>query len=174
MMADPVLKNNIDLASVIMGLIGDIYDITSKVYETLDKVMLYDDDEATLFVLGRYTYSGQKMKDFHNKLNYSAMVVDYGLAEVFSGFLLLTGCLQSSSINLGSRGQLSLSAQEIVMPSSVKESSLATPTLVVQEGMYIAKMILASGEILALGTKAVFGGIQLGKEAKEELKAEAL
>jgi hypothetical protein len=171
-MAGPI-KCNTGLATVIMGLIGDIFDITSKVYETLDKVTLYDSDESQ-FIMGRYTYSGQKMKDFHDKLNYSAMVVDYGLAEMFSGFLLLTDALQSASVSLASRGQLSLSGQELVMPTSVQESSLATPSLAVQEGLYTAKMIMAGAEVAASLTKGIFGAIQLGKEAKEESELEAL
>jgi hypothetical protein len=111
--------------------------MTQKVYETLNTVQLYDSDES-LFVLGRYTYSGQKMKDFHDKLNYSAMVVDYGLMELFSGFLLATPSLQSASISLASCGQMTLQAESLVMSALANQTEALTPSLAVQEGLYTA------------------------------------
>jgi hypothetical protein len=153
-------KNAASTAFVIMSLIGDIFDMTEKVYEALDKVVMYDSDE-TVAVLGRYTYSGQAMKDFHDKLNYAAMVADYGLMETFATFLCTTPCLQSASINLGSRGSLSLAAQSLTMPQLESNTEAETPTLAVQEGVYKAKVVLASGELLALGVKIGFGAKQL-------------
>jgi hypothetical protein len=163
-------KNSANAAFVIMSLIGDIFDMTEKVYETLDKVVMYDSDEA-IAVLGRYTYSGQKMKDYHDKLNYSAMVADYGLMEVFATFLCTTPCLQSASINLGSRGAVTVSGQSVTIPVLESNTDAATPTLAVQEGLYSAKVVLASGEIAAQVIKLGFGADQLKKGATDQTDA---
>jgi hypothetical protein len=163
-------KNAANTAYVIMSLIGDIFDMTEKVYETLDKVVMYDSDEAVA-VLGRYTYSGQKMKDFHDKINYSAMVVDHGLMEIFAGYLLTTPSLQSASINLGSRGSVSITGQSVAIPVLESNTESETPTLAIQEGLYTAKLALATGEIAALGIKIGFGVSQLVKGPTDQTDA---
>ncbi|MDR1031276.1 MAG: hypothetical protein LBL76_10460 [Treponema sp.] len=142
-MANP--KNPANIAAVFSALIGDIFDLTQTVYGTLENQWQVSDAEYT-FGDGRYISRGQAEREFRDKLNYSALVVDYGLAEIFAGVLGAAASIQSASISLTSAGQVSISGEKLDCSFPVEAKTVATPSLAVQEGIYTAELLMACGE----------------------------
>jgi hypothetical protein len=168
------IKNSLGLATVVSSLMGDIFDISQTVYDTLQTTWRGWDDAKYDFGDGRYISSGLPGRDFRDKLNYSAMVTDYGLAELFATLLAATATVQSAGINLSSRGEVSISGQTISQIASQEDKNLATPSLAIQEGINVMEMAITAAEFGKLGVNIAFGIKARVNAANEESKLEAL
>lgn len=168
------IKNNLNIASLVSSLMGDIFDISQTVYDTLQTTWRGWDTAKYDFGDGRYISIGQGGRDFRDKLNYAAMVTDYGLAELFAGLLAMTATVQSASINLSSRGELSLSAQSISDLSSIEEKSVATPSLAVQEAVYWVEVAATAAKLGKWGVNLAYGIKARVNAAAKEPELEAL
>jgi hypothetical protein len=168
------IKNNLNVASLVSSLMGDIFDISQTVYDTLQTTWRGWETAKYDFGDGHYISSGQAGRDFRDKLNYSAMVIDYGLAELFAGILAATTTVQSATINLSSRGDLSLSAQSITQVTSAEEKQVSTPTLAVQEAVNVVEMGILAAEFGKLGINIAYGIKARVNAAAKEAKLEAL
>lgn len=168
------LKNPLNLATLISSLMGDIFDISQVVYDTLQTSWRGFSKGKYDFGDGRYVSSGQAGRDFRDKLNYAAMVTDYGLAEFFAGLLAATATVQSATINLSSRGDLSLSGQTISQTVAVEEKEVATPSLAVQEAIHTAELVFTAAEFGKVAVNIAYGGYARDRAAAEKPKLEAL
>ncbi|MDR2759472.1 MAG: hypothetical protein LBB78_08825 [Spirochaetaceae bacterium] len=149
-------KNDNNLATIIASLVGDIFDMAQTVYDTLEtykKDWIKRDD----FGDGRYISSGQPEREFRDKLNYAAMVTDYGLMELFATFLGTTITMQSANISLSSRGDINLSAQSIAHSNLVENKDVATPSLSVKEAIYTGKVLATGVELGKWGVNLAYG-----------------
>jgi hypothetical protein len=167
-------KNNLNLATVVSMLMGDIFDISQNVYDTLETFWRGWESQTYDYGTSRYVGPGDAARDFRDKLNYAAMVTDYGLAEIFSALLAATVTTQSASVNLSARGDVSISGQVISAVAVGENKAVATPTLAVQEGIYTAKVALAVGEFSKIAIGIIYGSKARADAAKEEPKLEAL
>lgn len=151
------LKNAINLAALISALMSDIFDISQTVYDTLQTTKRGWDTKSYDFGDGRYISSGQANRDFRDKLNYAAMVTDYGLAEIFAGLLAATGTVQSASISLSSRGDLNLSAQIIAATQVMENRQVLTPSFAMQEVIYDVGLAKTFAELSKWGVSLSYG-----------------
>ncbi|MDR1247994.1 MAG: hypothetical protein LBK63_01710 [Treponema sp.] len=169
--------NNLSVATVVSSLMGEIFDMSQAVFDTLEanwrgwEEAQYDFSRSGST---RYVSGGSWTLDFRNKLNYSAMVTDYGLADLFAGLLAATTAVQSAGINLSSRGAVSISGQYLVSMFSQNKEAVATPSLAVQEAINIGEMIAFTAELGKLGVNIVSGITARVNAAEEKPKLEAL
>ncbi|MDR2663470.1 MAG: hypothetical protein LBC31_10790 [Treponema sp.] len=168
------IKNNFNIATLVSSLMGDIFDISQSVYDTLQTTWRGWDSAKYDFGDGRFISSGLPGRDFRDKLNYAAMVTDYGLAEIFAGILAATATVQSAGINLSSRGDVSLSGLSITNTFSNRENYSATPSLAIQEAVNIFEMSAAAAEFGKLGINIAYGIKARVNAAAEEPELEAL
>jgi hypothetical protein len=168
------IKNNLNLATVVSMLMGDIFDISQNVYDTLQTCWRGWEEQTYDFGTGRYIHVGDAARDFRDKLNYAAMVTDYGLAEIFAALLAATATTQSASVNLSSRGDVSILGQTISSARIGEDKAVATPTLAIQEGIYTAKLALSAGEFANWGIEFAYGVKARVEASKEDPKLEAL
>jgi hypothetical protein len=155
-MADGI-KNPVNLAFIVSSLMGDIFDLTQKTYDTIaTAAYALDNDAGFDFTLGKFTYAGEKMRTFMDKLNFSAMIIDYGLAETFAGILGATNTIESAAISLGANGTVSISGQKIdqAAPANVQ---IETPDLAVMEAVYNTQLGVIAVEGVADLVNAGFG-----------------
>jgi hypothetical protein len=168
------IKNNLNLATLISSLMGDIFDISQTVYDTLQTTWRGWEKAKYDFGDGRYISSGQAGRDFRDKLNYAAMVTDYGLAEIFAGLLALTATIESATINLSSRGDVSLSGTNFTLAVPAQETVVSTPSLAVQEAINVVEMAVTAADLGKTGVNIAYGIKARVNAAAEKPKLEAL
>jgi hypothetical protein len=133
------------------ALIGDIFDLTQQIYKTIALA----------------AKNAKKGPEYYDKLNYSAMIVDYGLGEVFAGILVATQTLQSANISLKSNGEIVMSGEQLTQ-KSIKNVAVNTPSGPIQQAAYVAQMVVGTGEMgLVLGNFIVDMAIYAETEKKE-------
>jgi hypothetical protein len=169
-----VIKNNLNLATVVSSLMGEIFDISQSVYDTLQTTWRGWDKGKYDFGDGRFISSGLPGRDFRDKLNYSAMVTDYGLAELFATLLAATATTQSAGINLSSRGAVSISGQYFDTVFSQEEKAVATPSLAIQEAINIFELAAVAAELGKWGVDVAYGIKARVNAAAEKPELEAL
>jgi hypothetical protein len=148
------------MATLVSSLMGQIFDMTQSVFDAIETGYRgWEDAEYDFSRSGstRYIPNGYWTQDFRDKLNYSAMVTDYGLAEIFSTLLCASGTVQSAGINLSSTGTLSLSGANFQNVCAVKNTTVATPSLAVQEAANGIEIGIVAGELGALGMNVAYG-----------------
>jgi hypothetical protein len=155
------VKDNTNVAEIMSGLISDIFDLTQAVYKCISKGYAADSHDSS------------DSQAFNDALNYSAMMVDYGLAEIFAAVLLLTCTLQSASVKLTSTGNLILSGSAIKQ-NMISEVRVNTPTAAGVEGFYVAEGILALVEVGLYVASAGLDFAAIAKKANNPSTKEAL
>jgi hypothetical protein len=154
------MKNNANVALVVSSLMGEIFDMTQSVFDTLETTWRgWEQAEYDFSRSGstRYISNGHWTQDFRNKLNYSAMVTDYGLAELFAGLLAATATIQSAGINLSSMGEVVISGAKVTQPAAEDMVEVATPSLAVQEASNVVDLLVTGAELGILGVNIAYG-----------------
>jgi len=171
-----VVKNSTNLSFAIGSLISEIFDMTQKVYDALESSrrisMRYgvahkaSNDAHYLFNNGlmKWVTHGQMERDFNDNLNFSAFIVDYGLAETFAAVLAVGGELESASLNLTMAGDVTITGQKLKKGFLEENVDVATPSFAVQEGVYTAQIVMT---IAQLAAKAVDIGVQITEKTKD-------
>jgi hypothetical protein len=147
------IKNNVNVAALLSALMGEIFDITATVFDTIELVQAVapsvsnsDNGAKYDFATNAYISSGQASREFRDKLNYSAFVVDYGLAELFAGILAATATVQSAGAAFSSRGDVSIYGSTIKSIFSGEDKEAATPSLAIQEAIYDIQLGASAAE----------------------------
>jgi hypothetical protein len=146
---------------------GEIFDITEKIFEFTEKRLISMDYN---FDLARFTSQGEASREIRNKLNFSAMCVDYGLAEIFAGVLSLCSTIQSASINLTSMGDVLLSGSKL-KKIGIREDDVVTPTLAIQENVNMVELGGLFGEFSIWAAELGFGIKELVETTAESEEA---
>jgi hypothetical protein len=168
------LKNNLNIATLVSSLMGDIFDMSQTVYDVLQTTKRGFHKAEYDFGDGRYISSGQSGRDFRDHLNFAAMVTDYGLAEIFAGLLAATATVQSAAINLSTRGEMSLSGQSVKLDISESADQIATPSLAIQEAIHTTELLLILPTFTKTTVNIVYGIKARVEAAKGSSELEAL
>jgi hypothetical protein len=132
-------KDSVNTAAKMSALIGDIFDLTQATYNVVAKAYAFQAATGDVVVTS---------KNFNDRLNFSAMIIDYGLAEIFGVILATTKTLQSAAISLSSTGLIVLKGEGI-NEAKVKSTDVSTLTPSLTESFYNVEIAGAGLEMLA-------------------------
>jgi hypothetical protein len=150
-------KDPTDRAAIMNALISDIFDLTSQVYDTISKQYAERSASGESF----------EMQVINSNLNFSAMIIDFGLADIFSGILAIPKSQVSSSIKLSSTGDMIFTADNTNMSATIKKTDVKTATPAIQQGAYTVDMIAA---VVGIASSSVNFGLDIATAAKKGQK----
>jgi hypothetical protein len=139
---------------------GQLFDLTQTAYDSIEagfrgwEQAQYDFSRSGST---RYVSTNHWTQDFRDKLNYSAMVCDYGLAEIFATLLSASATIQSANINLSSTGAVTVSGASWMNTAPNNGEEVNTPSLVVQEVANGIEIGIVAGELGSQIVNLTFG-----------------
>jgi hypothetical protein len=131
------LRDNNDFAFLLVNMLETALKITSTVYKTVEDCL---DDVMD-----------SKLRD---KINVAALLIDTGIIDTVSALLVLTWTAKSAQIELKSSGAISIEAAENQQVYVQNQSSAATPTPAITQGIWRAQLAGHLTEIGGIVTEA--------------------
>jgi hypothetical protein len=163
-MAGTVRDNLVFAATELMAT---IFDTTESVYATIeankrlkDKFGKLDEHEgyAYSYATGTFYAFGKNESRFLDKLNYSAWVIDYTLAETFSLLFATLKTIVPPSMVFNPNGSVTTTASKFQKCYMEAEEEVGTPSPGIREIVYIAEQGMALAKAGAFLTNTI-GGI---------------
>jgi hypothetical protein len=131
------LRGNDNFAFLLVNILETVLKITGIAYKAVEDC------------LGDVMDS--KMRD---KINFAALLIDTGIIDIVTAFLLLTWTAKSAQIELKSNGVISIEAAENQQVYVQNQSSAATPTPAVTQTIWRTQLVGHLAELGGIITEA--------------------